>query len=43
MGNVGVRFNPLRTMLVSASFLFNLTEAGLRDRVTPVISIDYAF
>jgi hypothetical protein len=43
VGNAGVRFNPLRTLLVSASFLFNLTEAGLRDRVTPVISIDYAF
>ena len=31
------------TLLVSASLLFNLTNAGLRDRVTPVISIDYAF
>ena len=42
-GNVGVRFSPLRTLLVSASLLFNLTDAGLRDRVTPVISVDYAF
>ena len=43
IGNVGVRFSPLRTLLVSASLLFNLTDAGLRDRVTPVISVDYAF
>jgi hypothetical protein len=43
IGNTGVRFNPFRKMLVSANLLFALTEAGLRDRVTPVISIDYAF
>jgi hypothetical protein len=43
VGNAGVRLNPLRTLLISASLLFNLTQAGLRDRVTPVISVDYAF
>lgn len=42
-GSASVRFSPWRTMLVSASLLFPLTEAGLRDRVTPVIGIDYAF
>jgi hypothetical protein len=30
-------------MLVSANLLFALTSAGLRDRVTPVISLDYSF
>ena len=43
VGTTGVRFNPFRKMLVSANLLFALTEAGLRDRVTPVISVDYAF
>lgn len=43
IGNFGVRFNPMRKMLVSGSLLFALGEAGLRDRVTPVIAIDYAF
>jgi hypothetical protein len=43
IGNIGVRFNPLRTLLISANLLFAVTEAGLRDRVTPVIGIDYAF
>ena len=43
VGNIGVRFNPFRKMLVSANLLFALTEAGLRDRVTPVISVDYSF
>lgn len=42
-GNVGMRLNPWRTLLISASLLFNLTNAGLADRVTPVIGIDYAF
>jgi hypothetical protein len=43
VGSTAVRFNPFRKMLVSANLLFALTEAGLRDRVTPVISLDYSF
>jgi hypothetical protein len=43
VGNTGVRFNPFRKMLISANLLFALTEAGLRDRVTPVISVDFGF
>ncbi len=43
LGAAGVRFSPWRTLLVSANLLFPLTDAGLRDRVTPVIGIDYVF
>jgi hypothetical protein len=43
LGAAGVRFSPWRTLLVSANLLFPLTEAGLRDRVTPVIGVDYVF
>ena len=43
MGAAGVRFSPWRTVLVTANLLFPLTEAGLRDRVTPVIGVDYVF
>jgi len=43
VGNTGVRFNPFRKLVVSANLLFALTEAGLRDRVTPVVSLDYSF
>jgi len=43
IGNAGIRFNPVRKMLVSTNLLFALTKVGLRDRVTPVISVDYAF
>jgi hypothetical protein len=30
-------------MLVSANLLFAMSQAGLRDRVTPAISVDYSF
>jgi hypothetical protein len=43
LGAAGVRFSPWRTVLVTANLLFPLTDAGLRDRVTPVIGVDYVF
>jgi hypothetical protein len=43
LGAAGIRFNPWRTVLVTANVLFPLTNAGLRDRVTPAIGIDYVF
>lgn len=43
LGSVGVKFNPTGNLLVSASVLFPLTDAGLRSRLTPVVGIDYAF
>jgi len=43
LGAAGVRFNLWRTLLVTANLLFPLTDAGLRDRVTPAVGIDYVF
>jgi hypothetical protein len=43
LGAAGIRFSPWRTLLVTANLLFPLTDAGLRDRVTPVIGVDYVF
>jgi hypothetical protein len=43
LGAAGIRFNPWRTVLVTANLLFPFTDAGLRDRVTPVVGIDYLF
>lgn len=43
LGAAGIRFNPWRTVLVTANLLFPMTSAGLRDRVTPVVGIDYVF
>jgi hypothetical protein len=42
-GSVAFRFSPWRSVLVTAGLLVPLTEAGLRDRVTPIIGIDYGF
>jgi len=42
-GSVAFRFSPWRSILVTAGLLVPFTEAGLRDRVTPIIGIDYGF
>ena len=41
LGTAGVKFNPTGNLLVSASILFPLTNAGLRSRVTMMIGMDY--
>jgi hypothetical protein len=43
LGAAGIRFNPWRTVLVTANLLFPMTDSGLRDRVTPTLGIDYLF
>jgi hypothetical protein len=43
LGAAGVKFNVAGNLLISANALFSLTEAGIRDRVTPAIGFDYAF
>jgi hypothetical protein len=43
LGAAGLRFNPWRTLVVSANLLFPFTRSGLRDRVTPAVGIDYVF
>jgi hypothetical protein len=43
LGTAGVKFNPFGNVLVSASVLFPLTDAGLRSRVTTIVGVDYAF
>jgi hypothetical protein len=40
---VGLKANVFDNLLVSVHLLFPLTDAGLRDRVTPVIGFDYSF
>jgi hypothetical protein len=39
----GAKWNLAHSWLLNTSFLIRLTDAGLRARVTPSISIDYAF
>lgn len=43
VGATGVRWNPRGNLLISAQVLVPFTEAGLRDRITPVLGFDYSF
>jgi hypothetical protein len=43
VGVAGFRFNPRGNFLISGHVLMPITEAGLKDRITPVLGIDYSF
>jgi hypothetical protein len=39
----GAKWNVARSWLLSGNLLMRVTDAGLRDAVTPGISLDYTF
>jgi len=39
----GAKWNLAKSWLLNTNLLIRATDAGLRARVTPAISIDYAF
>jgi hypothetical protein len=43
LGTAGVKINPWRNLLISAHVLFPFNDAGLRDKLTPVVGVDYSF
>jgi hypothetical protein len=43
LGTAGVKFNPHGDLLLSASVLFPLSEAGLRSKLTTVVGVDFVF
>ena len=43
LGAAGLKYNPTGNLLITVNALFPLTNAGLQDRFTPVVGIDYAF
>lgn len=43
LGAAGFKFNAAANLLVAGQVLFPITNAGLRDRLTVAIGIDYAF
>lgn len=43
VGVAGIRYNPRGNVLVSAQLVVPVTEAGLLDRFTPVVGLDYSF
>jgi hypothetical protein len=42
-GAAGLKFNPVGRLLIDFNVLFKLDNAGLRDKVTPLFGIEYAF
>jgi hypothetical protein len=42
-GSLGLKANLLGRVLVDANLLFKLDEHGLRDKVTPLIGLEYSF
>jgi hypothetical protein len=42
-GTAGLKFNPTGNILLSASVLFPLTDSGLKNRLTTIFGMDYAF
>ena len=39
----GFKVNPISTLLVSFNLLMKVNDAGLRDRVTPLVGMSYSF
>ena len=42
-GAAGFKFNPRGRLLVDANVLFRLDKHGLRDKVTPLVGLEYGF
>jgi hypothetical protein len=42
-GTLGLKANVLERLLLGVNLLFKLDEHGLRDKVTPLIGVEYAF
>jgi hypothetical protein len=42
-GAAGLKWNPAGRLLVDFNVLFKLDSSGLRDKVTPLVGIEYAF
>jgi hypothetical protein len=42
-GAAGLKLNVFGRLLLDVNVLFRLNDAGLRDKVTPLVGIEYAF
>jgi hypothetical protein len=42
-GAAGFKLNPVSNLLVGVNLLFKLNNAGLRDKATPLIGVEYSF
>jgi hypothetical protein len=42
-GSIGMKANLLQRLIVDVNLLFKIDEHGLRDRVTPLVGLEYSF
>jgi hypothetical protein len=42
-GSTGVKINPFGRLLIDLNLLFALDNHGVRDKVTPLVGVEYAF
>ena len=42
-GAIGLKANVFGRLLLDVNLLFKLDEHGLRDKVTPLIGLEYSF
>jgi len=42
-GAAGLKWNPAGNLLIDLNVTFKLDSNGLRDKVTPLIGMEYAF
>jgi hypothetical protein len=42
-GSIGVKADLIQRLLLQVNLLFKLDEHGLRDKVTPLIGLEYTF
>jgi outer membrane putative beta-barrel porin/alpha-amylase len=42
-GSAGLKWNPVDRLLIDFNVQFSLNEAGMRDKVSPLIGIEYSF
>jgi hypothetical protein len=42
-GALGMKANLLQRLLLDINVLFKLDEHGLRDKVTPLVGLEYTF
>jgi hypothetical protein len=42
-GSIGMKANLLERLLIDVNLLFKIDEHGLRDRVTPLVGLEYSF
>ncbi|PYS48652.1 MAG: hypothetical protein DMG13_25095 [Acidobacteria bacterium] len=42
-GAIGLKVNPAPHLLIGVNALFKMNDSGLRDKVTPLVGIEYSF